>query len=198
MKYLLLALLLPATASAQTLADRVPDLDGTFDPGDQITRIEIIDGGTAISVRTVPAYVTHLCIAAEETILVLHASAALGSAKYQKVGDQWWLVHGFEWDLRDTAVTDSTIQKRRDYLEREGWVATTQEMGTPGQTEFLVSDRLLAPGARWAVAVMPAESPENILGFEGADAEGCARHPLVAGPPPPQVDFRPGLWRAAQ
>jgi hypothetical protein len=65
-------------------------------------------------------------------------------------------------------------------------------MGTPGETEFVVSRMLVQPGDRIAVAWWAEDRP--IAGWPAALADGVVEERVVQGFLPDSVRFRPGEW----
>lgn len=52
-----------------------------------------------------------------EHIAVLHSSAALGTALYSEVGDEWQRTKGFEWRCRSTGDGASAKAERENFLQ---------------------------------------------------------------------------------
>jgi len=78
-----------------------------------------------IGVRAPEMLVASLCVLRDETVFVLHASAALGRASYVQEPEGWRLQEPFEWELRTTELTEAAQAERSAYLDANGWVATT-------------------------------------------------------------------------
>jgi hypothetical protein len=149
-----------------------------------------------VNVVSEPIFVASLCIATENRVLVLHASAALGAVTYTFDGEVWSTTEKFDWAVRDTTQSKEARAERAQHLASHGWVATTARTGEPGVTEFLIHDDLVPQGARLALGLMPGAHPEAILGLPREPA-GCANAELVGGPAPPVLRFVPENWREA-
>ncbi|MEE8105413.1 MAG: hypothetical protein V3T86_07755 [Planctomycetota bacterium] len=79
------------------------------------------DGKTlSLGVRGGSAGFLSLFIRHKERVYVLHASARLGTAVYEKKGDRFELKRGFEYE-----------KPSDEFLKREGWRATTMKQGNP-------------------------------------------------------------------
>ena len=203
-----LALLIAPAGSAQPLADHLRMLDGSFSPreheaatrltGDEHTALFVRQDGPflAVTVQAGEALdVASLCVATSEEVQVLHASAALGRVIYTSNGDTWTTSDAFAWALRDPDMTEAALQTRRSYLNQHGWVATTMQMGTPGEVEFLLRRDALPSGDLYlAAGLMPRATPDAIIGLPGAASGACANRDLVAGSPPSDLHFQPVAW----
>lgn len=147
-----------------------------------------------IAVKSEELYVASLCICNDQNeVIVLHASAALGQIVYKRDGGKWTTGEKFDWQMRETGMDASTIAKRTNYLEVNGWVANTMRMGAKGETEFILDRKLFSGDLKLAIGLMTAADPENIVGVP-YDIEGCATHSLVAGPPNSTYKFLPDRW----
>jgi len=150
-----------------------------------------------ITVASEPVGVASLCLATTERVRVLHASAALGMLDYHREEQTWTTEESFVWALRDTAMTAAALESRRAHLEAHGWVATTNEMGRAGETEFLIRWDLLPEGDLYlGLGIMPKERPTEIIGMPSERVGDCARGDLVRGPAPLSgLRFDPESWK---
>ncbi len=81
-----------------------------------------------------------------DQIWILHSSAALGSAIYQKQSDGWDLIQDFSWCCRST-----NLFTERDHLfATEGWQANIGYQGTTGEVEYQVA----VDGGQTLIALM--------------------------------------------
>ncbi len=126
----------------------------------------------------------NLALAIDDEIWILHSSAALGSARYQRSLPEWTLAHGFSWCCR--SATDSTA--RLALLEEEGWQANIGFTGDEGVVEYQVD--LPWNGALAAVSFQ-TESADPA--FWPEDLTAAAREDLV-GPPPATRSFDLNEW----
>lgn len=149
-----------------------------------------------ISIDSEKIYVANVCIAYKDRIDVFHASAALGKISYQKNEDLWITEEEFDWELRESAVTEETIELRKKYFLANNWVATTMSMGEEGETEFYfnTSNYEDSQPIYIAVGLMPASNPESIIGFPENSASSCADHSLVSGNMKDQYPFEVKNW----
>ena len=142
------ALLIAVIAAAQTPA--VPGIDGRIDEAEwagAITR-EMSNGGQVrilargefvyVAVRGPRAGLASLCAAKGSTVRILHASAAVGEARYERDGSAWKQASGFEFKLRDAPRAGRpTAAESADYLRTAGWVANASVTGSPDR-EFQI------------------------------------------------------------
>ncbi|MEQ8905908.1 hypothetical protein [Ekhidna sp.] len=208
MKILLQTTLLLFFAYSSQAQIDLKNLDGNIS-SQEIKGLEILDeNGTnqllidpssdnylKITVKSEELYVASLCICNEQDeVTVLHASAALGQILYKKEGDGWVTNQKFDWQLREVDMKDATIAKRNQYLQDNGWVANTMNMGNAGETEFIIDRKAFAGKLKLAIGLMTAENPNSIVGIPSDGAGDCADHKLVAGPPKTNYKFSPGQW----
>ena len=123
----------------------------------------------------------NLWVADGDRVRVLHSSAALGSASYQRQSDgTWQLEHGFDWCCRSGGDTESL-----DALwAAEGWVASIGTIGTRGEVEFRVDIRAETRVAvSWVgptgdAVTWPADLPEaEAASLYGVPADIGSFHP---------------------
>lgn len=137
----------------------------------------------------------HIAIARGDTIWILHASAALGSAVYTRATDRWNRIQAPRWEVRDTSMTARAVEEREAYFRRTGWVATTARMGEAGTAEFLIDLRRFGPSSlQLAVAFLPLEPNNQILRWPEDATDDVAAKPLLTGPMPEALNFEPNDW----
>lgn len=184
----LLELLVPASAP--------PVIDGILDEGEWADAAgELMsDGATVrwmhaeetlhVAVEGTEIGAVNVLIATEDQVLILHSSAALGSALYAANAATWELVHGFSWCCRNTADESGPSQLFAD----EDWKANIGFAGDPGVVEYAIA----LPWQGAAVAVSSIRD-ENDMGFWPAVLSEEAREQLL-GVPPPERDFSIDEW----
>ena len=198
----------PATAP-QDLTVTAPrgaaTLDGTFAPaewsgayvgqltGDGEVRLMHDGGYLYLGVRRRGDLVVTVCLDQGDSVSVLHSSAALGTAVYQRAEDLWNLVRRFTWELRDSTMSAAAQQEREAFLRREGWVATNAYTGSRTDTEF----KIAMPSGQVRLAVVPMSVSENyqeIAWWPGWLADGCRVPDLLSGHLPERLHFAPESW----
>lgn len=136
-----------------------------------------------------------LCVGDESRVRILHASAAVGEATYERSADRWALKSGFEFKLRDTRTGPPAEADRAQYLSSMGWVANASRTGDPVRT-FIVhlSERIrfvgitfLTIGDAMAVSHWPASIDDD-----------CRAMKIAQGYLPDSAQFRPAGWHRIQ
>lgn len=117
-------------------------------------------------------------------VLILHSSAALGSARYVPTETTWELDHGFSWCCRSPSDTAA----RAELFDGEGWDASIGPAGDPGIVEYAIT----LPWDGTAIVISTIDDEEN-TGFWPGDLSEAAREQLL-GRPPPQMDFEMDAW----
>lgn len=193
--------------AAQDVLSALDNLDGVFSDEEQSAATDsvVTEAGSVfvqtdgelilITVQSEPIGVASLCIGGNRTVHVLHASAAIGSLRYERDGADWLTGDSFDWELRDTSMSEQAIAQRAAYFDAHGWVATTSSMGSSDTIEFMASrDVATADSTFLAVGIMPSERPDSILGVPD-EAGDCADGELVRGSRPERaLDFPTVSW----
>jgi len=123
-------------------------------------------------VRTDGLHPVHVFIEEAGTLRLLHASSALGEARYQRTPEgDYRLARGFAWSLADPARGGPPLHElaeaQREHLAREGWVASTAALGERGVVEFRLASALIdRPGVRWGAGYLAGGSgPDSLRHF---------------------------------
>jgi hypothetical protein len=181
-----------------------PILDGTISPAEwsQATRetgsngLEVFlyptDSVLYVAVRGRGDGFPHLALLSGDTVFILHASAALGTAKYAPAAGSRHLIQPFSFGVRGTALGGQAQAEREAFYAREGWVASTVRMGQAGETEFKIGPSRLQAGRRIAVAYWAEGSGVSVWPASLADATATER--MVQGFLPDTAGFRPEDW----
>ncbi len=185
-----------------------PVLDGTVAPGEWgrpshvagtsslETWLMSTDSSVYVAVRGTGDGFPHLAIARGDTVLILHASAALGTAVYTGQGSRKRLIQPFTFAVRSPKMDPDTDAERERFFAREGWVASTILMGNRGESEFRIARWLLGSGARILVAYWSEQGgvqhwPQSIAN------DGAIREQTVKGFLADTLEFRPEAWAHA-
>ncbi len=140
---------------------------------------------------------SHVYLEDGEELVVRHASAALGSARYARDDlGLWQPLQAFpergEWALRDPGLTPERRAERQAFLAREGWVASNNTMGKR-ECELVLARKGL--GRRPRLAVVFVSDPAKPLAWPATLADACVQPALLAGTTPADLVFRPESWR---
>jgi hypothetical protein len=138
-----------------------------------------------------------LCVARNNEVHVLHASAALGAVTYRPRGDVWQSADtAFRYSMRNSALDEPARLERAAYLAEHGWVASNVYMGNDRRSqEMQISLRRFPLPfsialARWLLATNNSEWwPSTVT-----DHDGCFSQQLVRGSVPQGIVFKPAFW----
>ena len=124
---------------------------------------------------------------------ILHASAAVGEAVYERDGERWKLKSGFDWNLRDSATGGPTEAQKLQFLESKGWVANADRTGQ-GAREFSI--RLTDTSQFLGVTFLSTTEPMALSRWPAAMNDDCAAVKIAQGHLPETARFRPDQWQS--
>lgn len=136
-----------------------------------------------------------LCVGDESSVRILHASAALGEARYEKQGDTWTLASGFEFKLRDSRTGPPSDADRQGYFETMGWSANSSNAGAPVR-EFTI--RLTARFRFIGVTFLGIDEPMAVSHWPSSLDDDCRAVQVAQGSLPQSVRFSPSTWHSAR
>jgi hypothetical protein len=127
-----------------------------------------------------------------DTIRILHTSAALGTAVYQRGSEGWQQTQAFNWHCRRTDNSDAARAERDAFFHNEGWVSINSRMGMPNELEY----RIKVPDGplRLAVNYIRASEPAKKIPWPGDLDDDCVKP--TPGGLPAQMHFSPDRWAA--
>ncbi len=179
-------------------------IDGTLSPGewDGAAAETFSDGSElflmagegylylGIRANTPEMIVGNVFVARGDEIAILHSSAALGTALYEKGTGSWEQARGFTWRCRQTGDSPAAQAERNSFLQDEGWLAANARMGTPNELEYQIeaADETL----RLAVNFLRASSPNLKIPWPRDLDDDCIKP--TPGGLPAQLDFSPDRW----
>ena len=132
-----------------------------------------------------------LCMGDESRVRILHASAAVGEALYERSGEQWILKSKFEFKLRDARTGPPSEADRSQYLATMGWVANASRTGDVART-FTVH---LAERIRYlGVTYLATDEPMALSHWPASMDDGCREMKVAQGYLPDTAQFRPAGW----
>lgn len=127
----------------------------------------------------------------DSSVLVYHASAALGATTYKpdKSG-KWQSSNPFTWELRDRVIGPDLLTKMDDYLAKNFWVANNNNTGNRNEIEFKIKPR----GSKVRVAAVFAVGEPGRYFFPETLADDTIKDQLVRGNTPADLKFDPAQW----
>lgn len=180
-------------------------LDGTLDETEWWGAVrQPLEGGGEVWLRHDGAFLyvgvrgtaegwSHVYVPHPDTVRVLHASAALGTAIYRPQGAAWEPVQAFDWAVRAPDLGPEAQAARAAFLGAHGWVASTNRMGTPTDIEFQIDRRLFAADDP-RLAVVYASDAEHPHFWPASLADDTRRAELIFGTTPAGLRFEPAQW----
>jgi hypothetical protein len=173
-----------------------PLIDGTISPGEwDNAMIESFSDGSELLLMYSEGYlylgiranasdmiVGNVFINHGDEIVILHASAALGAAIYQKETDQWQLTQNFDWCCRGTGDNEAAQEER--------WVGTNSRIGTPNELEFQIE--MTNESLRMAANYIKVSEPNVKIPWPNDLDDDCIKP--TPGGLPELLYFLPDKW----
>ncbi len=131
--------------------------------------------------------VGNVYIARYETVEILHASHALGSATYRLADGRWQLERSFSWSCRALGFSDEALAEREAFLETHGWLATVVNLGRQEETEYKIAFEDASMTMLFRFDVHRTE--REVLTWPLETDVGLSPGPLLQ-----EATFRPDTW----
>ena len=77
-------------------------------------------------------------LAEEDRIMILHTSAALGTALYHESGEQYEKIKDFTWCCRSKIDDEASLVAREKFYAEEGWLGTNSFLGIENELEYKI------------------------------------------------------------
>ncbi len=194
----------PVAAAVEVPRGNAPTIDGILSPAEWAAayQVEITGGGELflmqdgshlyVGIRAASDVLGSLCVLRDNQVAVLHASAALGTAVYEQVNSAWGRVRDFSWSARDTSENARAQEARREFLEREGWLASITWRGNPEEMEY----QIVIPGEGLHLAVAYLQGPDfdAVFGWPDGLDDACHDVRLAQGYTEESLQFAPDTW----
>jgi hypothetical protein len=139
-----------------------------------------------------PGFVS-ACVVRNDTVRVLHASAALGDVAYVPQDTTWRLASRFVWGMRAREMNDDTRQRQRQYLDSAGWLGSTMQLSPAGKELQVPLDLMLRGDERLAFGYYLANDGP-VIPFPQTLSDGCRDQRVVSGFLPETVRFSSRDW----
>jgi hypothetical protein len=156
------------------------------------------DGGLALGIHAPAFAVTSVYLRVNDTITVLHASAAIGDVKYMRQPDEVWKLQSEFVFTRYRDVADFAANHQA-FLQSHHWVSTHARLGAPGDTELFIAPDMLrgepGPGApRLAVTYYDSDAKRVLLAAPAGVADAVTQPEINAGFTGATLPFEPDRW----
>jgi hypothetical protein len=175
-------------------------IDGTFSPGewddamlftiDAARKLYLMhrDGYLYLGIDSGTMGYGSICIAQDDQISILHASAALGMAVFERDGSGWQRIRQFSWCCRET----SPGPRQTQHLQEEGWLASIGYMGVSDEMEYQIA--MPEGGLTMAVVYQAGRSVTGALRWPDTIDDDCLGLVGIADDPPERLEFSPETW----
>jgi Tol biopolymer transport system component len=192
----------PGTTSAlsiQVPEGSVPVIDGRFSEGewedalvtDLATAGELMlmhaDGYLYLGIRSRAMGFGSICTIEDDQISILHSSAGLGTAVFERDGEDWRRIRQFSyccWGVNQTELDG--------FLQREAWVASVGPRDEPDQMEYQI--QVTDGELTLAVVYIDDFSFETALYWPDHLDDDCLGLALIPEDPPERLSFSPETW----
>lgn len=177
----------------------IPAIDGNFSEGewDSALRTELTNGGEMMLMHN-EGYLYlgilsrdmgfgSICTVEGDQVSVLHSSAGLGTAIFERDGDDWLRVQQFDYCC--WGATESMLD---GILRRDGWIASVGTRGNPQEMEYKIA--LIDGSLTLAVVYIDDFSFEEALYWPAHLDDDCLGLALIPEDPPERLLFSPETW----
>jgi len=174
-------------------------VDGEFSPGewDGALTTALANGGELqllhdqgylyLGIRSREMGFGSLCVADGDQVKILHSSAGLGTAIFERDEQGWKRTQQFAY-----CCWQANQGQLNRFLEREGWVASVGPRGIPEEMEYQIA----IPDGALTLAVVYVDdfTFETALYWPANLDDDCLGLALAAEDPPQRLSFSPGTW----
>ncbi|MEA3334743.1 MAG: serine hydrolase domain-containing protein [Chloroflexota bacterium] len=181
-----------------------PTIDGTLSPGEwDKALVETFSDGSELLLMYADDYLylgvrsntpemigANVYIEDNGQIMILHTSAALGTAIYQQGADSWQQTQDFDWQCRNTGNGAVAQAGHSAYLQENHWLAANSRVGAPNELEYQIEVTDESP--RIAVSVFRSSTP-NERAFWPSALDDDTIQPYPGGLPT-ELHFSPDQW----
>ena len=145
-----------------------------------------------VAVRGPKSGLASLCVAKGKSVRILHASAAIGDATFERWGDVWMKRKDFEWTLRDSPRTGApTEQAKTEALWKTGWLANASAVGSPDREFQILAKDIESVG----VTFLTTNEPMAVSYWPSTMNDDCRTAKIPQGYLPDTARFDPASWK---
>ncbi|HEY0143151.1 MAG TPA: hypothetical protein VGF48_19825 [Thermoanaerobaculia bacterium] len=144
-----------------------------------------------VAVKSLKRGIASLCTGNKDDVEILHASAALGTARFHREGKEWKPMRSFSWTTR----ADATAEERAAHMASAGWLANASTAPNLVR-EFEIR---LQPGRELVgVAFLHTDEPQSVAYWPKSMRDDCAAIDLAQGYVHEKMRFDPRKWSKAR
>ena len=179
-------------------------IDGTMIPGEwDQARVEAFADGSELFLMHDHGYlylgirsitpemiVGNIFVNEGDEVRILHTSAALGTAVYQKGAESWQQTKAFNWRCRRTDTSDAAQAERDAFLQDEGWVSINSRMGRPNELEYKI--QVSGKSIRLAANLLRSSAPNDKVAWPPDLDDDCVKP--TPGGLPAEMQFSTDQW----
>jgi hypothetical protein len=174
-------------------------IDGTFSPGewDGALMTDLANGGELmlmhddgylyLGIRSRAMGFGSICTAGDNQVSILHSSAGLGTAIFERDGEDWRRIQQFTY-----CCWEATQSELDGFLLREGWVASVGTKGVPEEMEYQIA--MNDGSLTLAVVYVDDFTFETALYWPENLEDDCLGLALGPDDPPERLSFSPEIW----
>lgn len=135
------------------------------------------------------AGLSHVYLTDGKDIFVLHSSASLGMAIYQKEGEVWQPIQKFEWELLgQSANSEASL----NYLKTNSWLANVASTPTL-EREYKIGMKF-KDGDTFRLAAVYVSNPMSPQVFPNTLTDNTTKFELLFGSEPRNLNFKKEQW----
>lgn len=151
-------------------------------------------GRVYLAIRSAKAGWSHVYLSdgPRRDVYVMHASAALGRSIYKRDGNELWQpANEFKWEVRGREMTAEMRSAMEGYFAKNGWVASNNTMGDPGEVEYELDPPQGRAARLAAVFVSNGADPQF---YPVTLSDDALRKELLTGNTPAGLKFDTAKW----
>lgn len=136
--------------------------------------------------------IAHVCVGGDRNVSILHSSAALGTAEYERVVDNWQRTVDFKYEVRDSPQSGApSAEVNKLYSKQWGWLSNPSHEGSSSR-EFVIArtPRRMFLG----VVFMTIGDDSKISYWPETLRDDCAALRLAQGWANDRQTFNPAGW----
>lgn len=174
-------------------------VDGTFSPGewDGALKADLANGGTLmlmhdngylyLGIRSRAMGFGSICSSVDSQISILHSSAGLGTAVYEKDDQGWHRTQQFSYCCWGTNQSELN-----EFLQRDAWVSSVGTRGVPEEMEYQIA--MNDGSLTLAVVYVDDLTFKTALYWPENLDDDCLGLALIPEDPPERLLFSPETW----